>query len=45
MTRIKHIVKQVILENNFFNVRFKLVKTIRMKIIEKNDLLKKQNHY
>ncbi len=35
MTRIKHIVKQVILDNNSFNVRFKLVKTTRIKITRK----------
>ncbi len=31
MTRIKHIVRQVILDNNASNVRSKLVKTTRMK--------------
>jgi hypothetical protein len=35
MTRIKHIVKQVILNNNSFNARSKLVKTTRMKITRK----------
>ncbi len=34
MIRIKHIIKQVILDNNSSNVRFKFVKTTRNKIID-----------
>jgi hypothetical protein len=40
MTRIKHIVKQVIFDNNSFNVRFKLVKTIRAKTTRKERSIK-----
>ncbi len=41
MTRIKHIVKQAILENNSLNVRFKLVKTIRMKSTKEKRFIRK----
>jgi hypothetical protein len=40
MIHIKHIVKQVILDNNSSNVRFKLVKTIRAKTTRKERLIK-----
>ncbi len=40
MTRIKHIVKQVTLDNNSFNIRFKFVKTTRAKTTRKEQLIK-----
>ncbi len=40
MTRIKHIVKQAILDNSSFYVRFKLVKTTRAKTTREERLIK-----